>query len=363
MSLIDVTEDHASQISDGGAEQLLIDLVNIASPSTQESQAAAYLVAWMNVHGYDDAFIDEAGNAVGIIGHGERTIVLLGHIDTFGGNFPVRLEGRDLYGRGSVDAKGSLCAFAVAAAQATLPPNTRLVVIGAVEEEAPSSKGAHHAAKIYQPQMCIIGEPSGWDRLTLGYKGRLIVNWRWEGGLSHSAGQAITGAEQAFAYWSLVRAYVDGVNTDPADGERTRIFDRLDATLQSINSGDDGVNGWAEMTIGFRIPPNIDPYAVAEAVYMPEVKLVHGVVYPFTAERDSILSRVMRGAIREHGGQPAFVNKTGTSDMNLVGQLWKCPILAYGPGDSALDHTPDEHLDLDEYHRAIRVLATALGRL
>ncbi|MBV9788133.1 MAG: acetyl-lysine deacetylase, partial [Chloroflexi bacterium] len=40
---------------------------------------------------------------------------------------------------------------------------------------------------------------------------------------------------------------------------------------------------------------------------------------------------------------------------------WRCPIVAYGPGDAALDHTPDEHIVLEEYLRAIRVLEMALG--
>ena len=46
--------------------------------------------------------------------------------------------------------------------------------------------------------------------------------------------------------------------------------------------------------------------------------------------------------------------------MNIVGPRWNCPIVAYGPGDSALDHTPDEHINLDEYLRAIDVLTLAL---
>jgi LysW-gamma-L-lysine carboxypeptidase len=55
--------------------------------------------------------------------------------------------------------------------------------------------------------------------------------------------------------------------------------------------------------------------------------------------------------------------KTGTSDMNVVAPVWKCPIVAYGPGDSALDHTPHEHLDLDEYWRAVLVLEATLRQL
>ncbi len=49
--------------------------------------------------------------------------------------------------------------------------------------------------------------------------------------------------------------------------------------------------------------------------------------------------------------------------MNVVGPVWNCPILAYGPGDSSLDHTPDEHLDLAEFRQAIAVLARVLHLL
>jgi LysW-gamma-L-lysine carboxypeptidase len=46
--------------------------------------------------------------------------------------------------------------------------------------------------------------------------------------------------------------------------------------------------------------------------------------------------------------------------MNVVGPVWRCPILAYGPGDSRLDHTPDEHVALDEYWSAVLVLQQAM---
>lgn len=49
--------------------------------------------------------------------------------------------------------------------------------------------------------------------------------------------------------------------------------------------------------------------------------------------------------------------------MNVVAELWPVPTLAYGPGDSALDHTPEERLDLAEYDRAVAVLTSALTRL
>jgi LysW-gamma-L-lysine carboxypeptidase len=49
--------------------------------------------------------------------------------------------------------------------------------------------------------------------------------------------------------------------------------------------------------------------------------------------------------------------------MNVVGPAWACPVVAYGPGDSRLDHSPNEHLPLDDYHRAIVVLAEVLSNL
>jgi [amino group carrier protein]-lysine/ornithine hydrolase len=37
--------------------------------------------------------------------------------------------------------------------------------------------------------------------------------------------------------------------------------------------------------------------------------------------------------------------------------------VAYGPGDSALDHTPHEHISLQEYRRATDVLTRVLHLL
>jgi hypothetical protein len=50
-------------------------------------------------------------------------------------------------------------------------------------------------------------------------------------------------------------------------------------------------------------------------------------------------------------------------NMNVVGPSWNCPIVAFGPGDSRLAHTPDEHFDLAEYHQAIAILSRVLRLL
>ncbi|HEX9076966.1 MAG TPA: M20/M25/M40 family metallo-hydrolase, partial [Anaerolineae bacterium] len=110
--------------------ELLKGLVQIYSPSQQEGAAVEYLVAQMEALGFH-AFVDDAGNAVGILGSGPRDVVLLGHIDTFHGYIDVRHENGKLYGRGAVDAKGCLASFVSACAQVGAREGMRFIVIGA----------------------------------------------------------------------------------------------------------------------------------------------------------------------------------------------------------------------------------------
>ena len=69
-----------------------------------------------------------------------------------------------------------------------------------------------------------------------------------------------------------------------------------------------------------------------------------------------------RSKIHEEG-RPDTLLKTGTADLNIVAPAWGCPALAYGPGDSTLDHTPDEHLSLEEYKQAVEVIQNVLKKL
>ena len=42
--------------------------------------------------------------------------------------------------------------------------------------------------------------------------------------------------------------------------------------------------------------------------------------------------------------------------MNTLATKWTVPMLAYGPGDSTLDHTLKEKINLCEYHIAVDTL-------
>lgn len=348
------------------AVSLLEDLVAIPSPSRQEHQAAAYLVDWLGRHGFD-AHLDNVGNAVGQRGNGSREVLLLGHIDTFSGELPVYREGDWLYGRGTVDAKGPLCAFASAAAAVDIPRGWRVVVVAAVEEEAPTSRGTRHrVSQDDRPEYCVIGEPSGWDRITLGYKGVLLAKARLRLPFSHSGGRDRLPAEIAVECWNAMVDYCRGVNA-----ERDREFHRLSPFLRHITTTDDGAYGTAELVVGFRLPLDIasqdlEPVIIdilASATMDQYEWEVANREEAFMGEKNSPLVRAFLAAIREQQARPRFVLKTGTTDMNVVGPVWGCPIVAYGPGDSTLDHTPDERIHLGEYWQSIEVLKSALSTL
>jgi LysW-gamma-L-lysine carboxypeptidase len=331
---------------------------------------AEFLRNEMHRRGFDHAFIDDAGNAVGVIGDGPRQIVLLGHMDTVGGHVPVRYEDGKLYGRGTVDAKGPLCAFVLAVEafrSSVVGGQWSVIVIGAVEEEAATSKGARFATTQYKPEMCIIGEPSGADGITLGYKGRLLVSAHVERASRHTAIPSPGVNEIAVALWNHVRSLADAWNAD-----KPKAFDQLLPSLRKIQSGDDGLREWCDMLIGARLPLEFGPEALQRVVEIwrddqPEADLLalsfSGAEHAWRSSKDTPLARACVDAIRAEKMRPAFKLKTGTADFNVVGPVWNCPIVAYGPGDSSLDHTPDEHMALDEFEKAVRVLTHVLKAL
>lgn len=316
------------------------------------------------------AHVDEAGNFVAST-HQQLTdvqpIVLLGHMDTVPGNIPVRLEDGILYGRGAVDAKGPLAAFICSAARAALSKELErpIVVVGAVEEEAATSRGARFAVQQYQPCACIIGEPSGSQAVTIGYKGRLLVDGYCSRSLSHTAGPLQSSNEIAAAFWERVRCYAGEWNEQYAGNSA---FASLQPSLRSINSGQDGLEEWTRFTIGYRLPPDYDIAALRSQLehWAHEVDLYisfSGEEVAYQSTRTTPLARAFIAALRATGVQPTFKNKTGTSDMNVVGPVWGNNIVAYGPGDSHLDHTPQEHIRIAEYTHAIDVLELVLKGL
>ncbi|MFN8446440.1 MAG: M20/M25/M40 family metallo-hydrolase [Caldilineaceae bacterium] len=393
------------------AIDLLQGLVAIRSLSTQEAEASAWLVEQMKSLGYDQAYVDGAGSAVGEIGSPDatHTLLLLGHIDTVPGNIPVRIEesekGANLYGRGSVDAKGPLATFTMAAAEVgsqwAREHDLRIVVVGAVEEEYATSKGARFIRDRFngihetQPIACIIGEPSAWSRVTLGYKGRLLIELDASQPMAHTAGPDIGVATIAVNFWNWLSDYAIHFNQDRGD----KNFEQFQPSLRKLLTfTDEKMYDHVQAQAGIRLPldfpierfvqnlaewsitnyelgitnyeaPQISPEYETHLDLPGDPLTIHFVFRSYEpawrGDRNNFLVRSFLAAIRDNFPEvrPSLLTKTGTSDMNVVGPAWNCSIVAYGPGDSSLDHTPNEHISLDEYQRAIQVLTAAIHNI
>lgn len=338
---------------------LIRRLVEIESLSDHEADAVAELCRQMDARGFR-AHVDAAGNAVGEIGSGDRHVVLLGHIDTVPGRIPVRIEDGVLHGRGAVDAKGPLCTFAAAAALAAPRLKARVTVVGAVGEERIGSPGATEVAKWPAPDACVIGEPSGWDAVCLGYRGTLSVHYRHRQPSRHMAGPGESIGEQAVAFWNALVAEANRRNE--ASGATTT-FVSISPTLRAMRAEGNGLHDDAHLSIGVRLPPGVSARELLETVrgFAGGAELeVDGMQEGYRSDKRSPIVAPFLRAIRAEGGTPRFTVKLGTSDMTIVGPVWHCPIVAYGPGDASLDHTPEERVELADYARAIRVLAGVL---
>lgn len=375
-------------MTDPEAVELLLDAVSTASISGREAELVALMAGAMG-RSADEAFVDAAGNAVGRWGDGPMNLTFLAHLDTVRGRIEPRLADGWLHGRGAVDAKGPLCAAVAAASRLGAEAREALCVrvVAAVEEEASSSRGARYAAKTYpRPDALVVCEPSGWQRYTLGYKGNLSVRLRCEAAEGHGAAQAAGPTELVVEAWRVVQAWALQVNELGG-----RQFDTVQVRLASINSGSDGLRARCAARIALRLPPGLpwrDAAAALRRLRLPEpvtIEVGRG-LDACIAPRDSRLAACFRSAIRSLGGVPVATLKTGTSDWNVVAERWErsapslalasgrtagpsegglredpsrahaWQVVAYGPGDSSLDHSPEERLEVAEYLRSIEVL-------
>src|SRR5512143_1849648 len=128
------------------AVRLLTNLLGIYSPSGKEEDIGNFLATEMKKLGFQVGR-DAIGNVIGVIGEGEPTIFLCGHMDTVAGHLPLRVEEGKIFARGAVDAKGPLAAMVMAAAEAAKDPalsdKAKILIASVVEEEA-TSRGVKH---------------------------------------------------------------------------------------------------------------------------------------------------------------------------------------------------------------------------
>jgi len=361
--------------SEEQAIEFLIDLLETYSPFGQEGPISDLILREMSELGID-ARRDEVGNVIGEVGNGPHPALLLcGHMDTVPGFIPVRVEGGAIYGRGAVDAKSSLASMILSAgALAEEGIDGRIIVACVVDEEG-EGRGIKNLMKDrLDVDYAIFGEPSGASNITIGYKGsmRIILKVGTEPGHSSAPWLFENAIERAFDLWGAFKGF-----HLPGEDPNSKFYS-MTSCLMKIRGGSDStsVPSECEMIIDLRFPPQIsleDIFSGARSIVEkfgeehPKVK-VHmefgDITKPFEADRRSPLVRALSWAIRTTlRKQPTLLRKTGTADLNVLWEALKIPMVAYGPGDSKLDHTPYERIEIREYLDSIKVYKAAIRRL
>jgi LysW-gamma-L-lysine carboxypeptidase len=357
------------------AVQLLTNLLGIYSPSGKEEVISDFLAEEMKKLGFR-VRKDAIGNVIGEIGEGKPTILLCGHMDTVTGHIPLRVEKGKIYARGAVDAKGPLAAMVTAATTVAQEPafQAKIVVASVVEEEA-TSRGVKHLIKDgISADYAIFGEPSGVGNITIGYKGNLHLKIKCKTETGHSSTPWLydNALEKAFELWQQIE------NSLPPLGTQKSPFYAVTACLTKVSGGraNSVIPFESEIHIDLRVPPQftstqifndtkkvIEQYKAAN----PKVKVkvaIEDSNEAFEVDKRSPLVKALSSSIRKVLKKPAtLLRKTGTGDMNILGRALNMPIVTYGPGDSHLDHTKDEHIIISEYLDGIQVYKETLLKL
>jgi putative selenium metabolism hydrolase len=372
-------------------------LIQTPSLPGEEGDAARLVRGEMQSLGYDDTWIDEVGNVVGVIRGtgGGRSLMFNTHLDhvdvgdVSGWRFPP-YEGKIvdgvLWGRGAVDIKGPTAAQVYGVAllkQAGVALPGDVYVAGAVQEEV-GGLGSVELARTTRVDRAVIGEASK-NELRRGHRGRIELIVRIEGRACHAS-----APERGInPYYSLARFLsalrdVDTVE-DPFLGPETFAPTLLFTDQTSANV----VPGEVRLHIDWRTVPQRGPEDIrVEVARRLEAALLDGAGGQVTIkelrlraytgverelpaafpsleieERDPML-RAARSALEEAFGHPVPVGRwTFATDG---GHLFAAgiPCIGFGPGDERLAHTNQEHVAVADLPTAAvgnAVLAAALA--
>src|SRR3989338_5253057 len=321
--------------------------LRLYTPSLSEKPMADFLADKCDDLGFEDIHTDEVGNLIATKGSGSPKVLLCGHMDTVPGKIKVRKEGNYLYGRGASDAKAPLMAMLFAAA--TIQNNNGTIMfVGAVDEEGNAIGVKNLVTKKLDIDYAIFGEPSGLKQVTIAYKGRIAINLKVdirkvleEGQDKKNKGMMLTVAL-----------------TEKKGGKSHNIIPQQCDAVMDIRIPVDMNCNMVEEKIA---------NSVQEVSKKRQVDAFYSILdetEPFEAPHNSPLVRAFTlGVMDVEHTRPTLIRKTGTGDMNIIGNQLNVPVVTYGPGDPHSSHTIDEKVSIDEYLRSIEVLKHTLQHL
>jgi LysW-gamma-L-lysine carboxypeptidase len=353
------------------ALELLRKSLEEYTPSRAEAQLANLLKdKCINELGFENASIDNVGNVIATRGNGCPTILLCGHMDTVPGRVPVRIEDGYLYGRGASDAKSSLISMLLAASE--FPKQRGTIIFAGVVDEEGNATGIKEIVKNKSNvDYAIFGEPSGINNITIAYKGRISLRLTCDVGSSAHASApwlAKNSIEEMYDLWRAIQLAIERIksgNEKPS---------KVTCSLTEITGGSSHnvTPRKCKITADIRVPSaykskdiyNLLISTIKEMALKKRVRATHRVedlTEPFEADHTSALVRALYLSVIDIcKKRPMLLRKTGTGDMNILGNAYRIPVVTYGPGDPHSSHTMDERVSISEFISSIDVFNRAL---
>lgn len=320
--------------------------------------------------GFEKTNIDNVGNVIATKGSGRPVIMLCGHMDTVPGRIPVRMENGYLYGRGASDAKSSLIAMLLAASE--FPKQRGTIIFAGVVDEEGNATGIKELVRSKSTiDYAIFGEPSGISNITIAYKGRFAFRLTCDVGTSAHASApwlAKNSIEEVYDFWQAIQLEIGRL--DSGSDKSSKVTCSL--TEISGGSSHNVTPQKCKITVDIRIPTTNTSRKIQELVasIVKEVSIkkniratyrIEDMTEPFEADHTSPLVRALSLSIIDVcRKRPILLRKTGTGDMNILGNAFRIPVVTYGPGDPHSSHTVDERISIAEYISSIEVYNTTL---
>ena len=352
---------------------LLESALKIYSPSDFEKDISNFLFNTMKDLGFNNIRIDSADNVIGEIGSGNPTLLLCGHMDTVPGELDIKSSHGTLSGRGAVDAKSSLISMILAASSfCNNLPLGRIIVAAVTNEEGNGSGIREFLKSNIIPDFAIFGEPSGIEKITIGYKGRLSIKIICNTPSVHASAPWMSknAIEELYLIWAHIK--------NNFQNEYSTRYKQITTCVTKIvgGSADNVMPGVCELTCDVRFPYKYDASQILDKIQaiINEKNNKHSdssysleildSTPAFEGSKSSLISRALGRSIIHHLGiKPQFVHKTGTGDMNVLGSSLQIPVVTYGPGNPHLSHTSDENISIDEFLMSIEIYKTAITNL
>ena len=355
------------------AVKMLEKALRIYTPSLSEKLLAEFLADKCDDLGFEDIEIDEVGNIIAKKGTGSPKIMLCGHMDVVPGKVKVRKEGDSLYGRGASDAKAPLMAMLFAAASIQNNSGT-IIFVGAVDEEGNATGIKNLVKKEMGIDYAIFGEPSGINQVTIAYKGRLAINLKIS--VNDSSHASAPWLSKNAIHESMIFANELKERLEENQDDRSKGM-LLTSSMTEIRGGTSHniTPKECETTFDIRIPVDMNcktieqkiATLVKEIAQKREVEAFYSILdetEPFEAAHNSPLVRALTlGILEATQSRATLIRKTGTGDMNVLGNQWSIPVVTYGPGDPHQAHTIDEKVSIEEYLKGIEILKKTLQHL